>query len=88
MVVLGGFIFEDIVLWVFVSEGGRFAVLMDGDTEKDEDTGLGCEKRMGTLGKSKNVPGRFYESQWEKDQSRKGAPRENSCYVVPICFPR
>ena len=67
---------------------------MDGDTEKDEDTGLGCEregrveKRMGTLGKSKSVSGRFYESQREKDQSKRGVPRENSWYSVPICFPR
>ena len=37
---------------------------------------------MDTLGKSKSVPGRFYESQREKDQSRRGAPRENSWYIV------
>ena len=48
----------------------------------------GVEKRMGTLGKSKSVPGRFYGSQREKDKSRRGVPRENSWYIVLICFPR
>ena len=33
---------------------------------------------MDTLGKSKSVSVRFYESQQEKDQSRGGVPRENS----------
>ena len=46
------------------------------------------EKRMGTLGKSKSVPGRFCGSQREKDQSRRGVPRENSRYIELICFPR
>ena len=87
MVVLGeGFIFEDMSLWVFVSEDGGFGVFMD------QGTGLGCEreeveKRMGTLEKSKSVLERFYECQREKDQSRRSAPRENSWYIVPICFP-
>ena len=84
----GEFIFEDMVMWVFVSEDGGFGVYMD------EGTGLGCEreagveKRMGILGKSKSVPGRFCGSQREKDQSRRGVPRENSWYIVLICFPR
>ena len=42
---------------------------------------------MDTLGKSKSVPGRFYESQREKDQSRRGAPRENSWYIVRSVIP-
>ena len=46
------------------------------------------EKRMGTLGKSKSVSGRFCGIQREKDQSRRGVPRENSRYIVLICFPR
>ena len=90
MVVLGdggGFIFEDMVLWVFVSEDGGFEVFLN------EDAGLGCEregveKRMGTLGDSKCVPERFYESQRERDRSRRGVPRENSWYIVPICVPQ
>ena len=68
---------------------------MDGDTKKNKGIGLGCvrergevEKRVDTLGKSKSVPVRFYESQQEKDQSRRGVPRENSWYIVLICFPR
>ena len=47
----------------------------------------GVEKMMGTLGKSKSVPERFYESQREKDQSRRGVPRENSWYIEPM-FPQ
>ena len=75
------------VLWVFVSEDGGFGVFID------ESTGLECkregvEKRISTLVKSKSVPGRFYESQREKDQSRRGVLKENSWYIVPICFPR
>ena len=129
VVVLGwGFIFKDMVLWVFVSEDGIFGVFIN------ESTGLGCKREGGlrrgwahcTLGKSKGVPGRFCESQREKDlgekagevypervngrkqerctkekagesgrkqerksagESRRGVPRENSWYIVPICFP-
>ena len=74
---------------MFVSEDGGFGVFMN------EGTGLECKREggveremMDTLGKSKSVPGKFYESQREKDQSRRGAPRENSWYIVLICFPR
>ena len=38
MIVLGGGIFEDMVLWVFVSEDEGFGVFMD------EDTQLRCER--------------------------------------------
>ena len=38
MIVLGEFIFEYMVLWVFVSEDGGFGVFMN------EGTGLGCER--------------------------------------------
>ena len=47
-VVLGeGLVFEDMVLWLIVSEGGGFGVCEDGDAEKNEDMGLECEREGG-----------------------------------------
>ena len=47
-VVLGeGLVFEDIVLWLFVSVGGGYGVCEDRDTEKIEGTGLECEREGG-----------------------------------------
>ena len=46
------------------------------------------ERKMGTLDRIKSLPGNFSESQRERDQSRRGAPRKNSWHIVLICFLR
>ena len=43
------------------------------------------ERKMGTLDRFKSVPKKFSKSQQERDQSKKGAPRENSWHIVPMC---
>ena len=82
----GDFIFEDVGLWVFVDEDGDLGVFMDEDME------LGCEREGvweedGHIGVQEHSR-RFYESLWGKDRNRRGVPRENNWYIVPICFPR
>ena len=74
-------------LWVFVSEDGGFGVFVD------ESTGLECEregdveKRMGTLDKSKSVPGKFYESQREKTRAGEVYPERTVDTLYRSVFP-
>ena len=41
----------------------------------------------GVLDKSRCALEKFFGIEQEKNQSRKGAPRENSWYIVLTCFP-
>ena len=49
-----------------MNEDGGFGVFMDEGTELGCKREGGVERRMGTLGKSKSVPGKFYRSQREE----------------------
>ena len=82
------------VLWVFVSEGGGFVVRMDGDTEKDEDTGLGCEReRRGGeedrhIGQVQECPGEILrKSTGERPEQERCTQREQLVHCTNL-FPQ